>query len=267
MELSKRLTAVAGMVTKGNIVCDVGCDHGYVSIYLVRERISPRVIAMDVRKGPLAQAKEHIRLYGLEDYIETRLSDGVDALKVGEADTLILAGMGGRLMEGILTRGREKVIRMKELILQPQSEIAAFRKFLREAGFKIASEDMVFEEGKFYPMMRVIPQMQGADVDADAQKDVVQSECVQSECVQIGESEKLPGEEAESLEDLYGGLLLRQRHPVLKQYLNYRKEKLTQLLQDLTAASGGSEKSRMRVEEVKQELFRNELAREWYKNK
>ena len=102
MELSKRLAAVAAMVTKGNIVCDVGCDHGYVSIYLVREKISPRVIAMDVRPGPLAQAKEHILMYGLSDYIETRLSDGVDALNEGEADTLILAGMGGRLMEGIL---------------------------------------------------------------------------------------------------------------------------------------------------------------------
>lgn len=256
MELSKRLTAVAGMVTKGNIVCDVGCDHGYVSIYLIQEGISPRVIAMDVRKGPLAQAKEHIRVYGLEDYIETRLSDGVDALSAGEADALILAGMGGRLMEGILTRGREKVIRMKELILQPQSEIAAFRKFLREAGFQIVEEDMVFEDGKFYPMMRIIPQMQGADVDAG-----VQSESAQEEEI------KLQEETVESLDDLYGGLLLRQRHPVLKQYLDYQKGKLTQLLQDLTAASGESEKSKKRVEEVKQELFWNESARERYKNK
>ena len=239
MELSKRLTAVADMVSKGNVVCDVGCDHGYVSIYLVRERISPRVIAMDVRKGPLAQAKEHIRMYGLEEYIETRLSDGVDALSVGEADTLILAGMGGRLMEGILTRGMEKVTRMKELILQPQSEIAAFRKFLRETGFKITSEDMVFEDGKFYPMMRVVPRKQGAVVETDEQE----------------------------LEDLSGGLLLEQKHPVLFQYLNYQKEKLTQLLQDLTAASGVSEKSKKRVEEVKRELLRNKSARERYENR
>ena len=109
MELSRRLAAVAGMVTKGNVVCDVGCDHGYVSIYLVQEGISPHVIAMDVREGPLSHAKEHIRMYGLCNYIETRLSDGVEKLEMGEADTLILAGMGGRLMEAIITRGIAKV--------------------------------------------------------------------------------------------------------------------------------------------------------------
>lgn len=243
MELSKRLAAVAAMVTKGNIVCDVGCDHGYVSIYLVREKISPRVIAMDVRPGPLAQAKEHILMYGLSDYIETRLSDGVDALNEGEADTLILAGMGGRLMEGILTRGREKVFRMKELILQPQSEIAAFRRFLRQEGMEIVAEDMVFEDGKYYPMMKVVPTMQGVSAEAFS-----------------------ADEESDSylLNDLYGKLLLEQKHPVLKKFLDYRDEKLTQLLMDLESVSGDSPKSRLRMEEVKEELSRNKEARERY---
>lgn len=235
MELSKRLGAVAGMVTKGNVVCDVGCDHGYVSIYLVQEGISPHVIAMDVREGPLSHAKEHIRMYGLGDYIEIRLSDGVDKLEIGEADTLILAGMGGRLMEGIITRGINKVLKLKELILQPQSEIALFRKFLRENGFAVVEEDMVYEDGKYYPLMRAIPQKQGANVDVN-----------------------------EELNDLYGGILLANRHPVLKQYLDFQKEKLTQLLQDLTAISTESEKSRNRIDEVKKELLLNELARERY---
>lgn len=235
MELSKRLAAVAGMVTKGNVVCDVGCDHGYVSIYLVRQGISPRVIAMDVRKGPLSHAKEHISMYGLCDYIETRLSDGVDKLEIGEADTLILAGMGGRLMEGIITRGFTKALKLKELILQPQSEIALFRKFLRENGFVIVEEDMVYEDGKYYPLMRAVPGQQGVCVDTN-----------------------------EELNDLYGEILLANRHPVLKQYLDFQKEKLTQLLQELTAISTESEKSRNRIDEVKKELLLNELARERY---
>ena len=84
MELSKRLRAVADMVSVGNRACDAGCDHGYVSIYLVQKKICPGVIAMDVNAGPLAQAKTHIEAYGLSEYIETRLSDGVTALSVGE---------------------------------------------------------------------------------------------------------------------------------------------------------------------------------------
>jgi len=235
MELSKRLAAVAGMVTKGNVVCDVGCDHGYVSIYLVKQGISPKVIAMDVRKGPLSQAEEHIRMYGLCDYIETRLSDGVDKLNVGEADTLILAGMGGRLMEGIITRGITKVRCLKELILQPQSEIQLFRKFLRENYFRIVEEDMIFEDGKYYPLMRVVPVSQGAKL-----------------------------EEPDELKDLYGGLLLEMKHPVLKEYLDYQNMKMTGLLQDLTIASEESEKSRNRIEEVKKELLLNQMARERY---
>ena len=86
----------------------MGCDHGWVSVYLVQQGISPRVLAMDVRRGPLSRAQQHIRQRGLEAYIETRLSDGVAALEAGEADTVLCAGMGGRLMQRILEEGREK---------------------------------------------------------------------------------------------------------------------------------------------------------------
>lgn len=232
MELSKRLAAVAGMVTEGNVVCDAGCDHGYVSIFLILEKISPKVIAMDIRSGPLARAQEHIRMYGLSDYIETRLSDGVDKLGTDEADTLILAGMGGRLMESILTRGRAKALRMKEIILQPQSELPQFRKFLRKEGFLTCQENMVFEDGKYYPMMRVLP----------------------------GKGE--PGEENTDTElaDLYGGLLLSKKHPVLKQYLEFQRQKLLSLQKELGSAAWLSEKSRKRLKEIERELLLNQRA-------
>lgn len=235
MELSRRLTAVAGMVTEGNVVCDVGCDHGYVSIYLIKQGISPHVIAMDVRKGPLSHAKKHIDMYGLCDYIETRLSDGMDELQTGEADTLIMAGMGGRLMEDIIIRGMNKVEHLKELILQPQSEIGLFRKFLRDNGLKIVEEDMVYEDGKYYSLMRA-----------------VSGKC--AVCQDTGSR----------IYDLYGEILLTNRHPVLKQYLDYQHEKLGHLLEELSVVSSESEKSRKRIEEVKKELLLNQLAREMY---
>ena len=102
IELSNRLRRIADMVSKGNVVCDVGCDHGFVSIYLIKQGIASFVYAMDVRKGPLDRAKEHIAAYNLEDKIETRLSDGVEKLAVGEAGAMVLAGMGGKLMQKIL---------------------------------------------------------------------------------------------------------------------------------------------------------------------
>ena len=103
------------------------------------------------------QAQEHIRQYGLEEYIQTRLSDGLEGLKAGEGDTLVIAGMGGPLMERILTDGRSVRNSFSELILQPQSDIPHFRRFIQSEGWEITEEKMVEEDGKFYPMMRVVP--------------------------------------------------------------------------------------------------------------
>lgn len=154
--LSKRLQAVADMVSGKNRVCDVGCDHGFVSIYLVEQGISPSVLAMDVRRGPLGAAAEHVEERGLSDCIETRLSDGLHNYRIGEADTLICAGMGGRLMMRILSEDREKTDSFQEMILQPQSDIELFRRFLYEQGYHITNENMIEEDGKFYPMMRAV---------------------------------------------------------------------------------------------------------------
>lgn len=156
VQLSQRLLAVAGLVTSGNIVADVGCDHAYTSIYLCEQGISPSVIAMDVRTGPLERARENIKTYGRELQISLRLSDGLAALKPGEADTILLAGMGGILMMKILTEHPATTASAKELILQPQSEIAEVRRFLHKSGYRIAAEQMRKEDGKFYVILRAV---------------------------------------------------------------------------------------------------------------
>ena len=132
--LSERMKAITTMVTPGNRVCDIGCDHGYISIFLVQQKISPNVIACDINKGPLSRAQENIEAYCLEQYIETRLSDGLNALAMKEADTMICAGMGGKVMQHILVEGHQNAKSFQELILQPQSEIKQFREFLRKGG-------------------------------------------------------------------------------------------------------------------------------------
>lgn len=219
MELSARLEAVAKMVTKGNRVCDVGCDHGYISIYLVKNNISSYVYAMDVNKGPLERAKEHIKTYGYADKIETILSDGLIALCDRESDALVCAGMGGKLVIKILTEGIEKVKKMQELILQPQSEIHLVRAFLREQGFYIDREDMVFEDGKYYPMMHVL-------VHSDKKN------------------------EDNPVFDKFGPMLLKDKNPILGDYLEYTKSTLDEIEQKLTAETK-TDKIEKRMTELK----------------
>ena len=154
MKLSERMKAVAAMVTNGNVLADVGTDHGYVPIMLVQRGFVPSAIAMDINEGPLQRARENVLLYQLQEKIDTRLSNGVEALTDGEAESIVIAGMGGELIIRILTDGEKICKSAQELILQPQSEIQKVRKFLREHEYRIVDENMVFEEQKYYSVIR-----------------------------------------------------------------------------------------------------------------
>lgn len=155
MHLSKRLLALTSFVTPGSRLADIGTDHGYVPIYLVENGIIPSAIAMDINEGPLKKAQEHIIEHQLEGKITTRLSDGLDKLKSHEADTVLIAGMGGALMARIIENNMHTLETVSELILQPQSEIAQFRHFLHDSGFKIVQEHMLIDDGKFYVIIKV----------------------------------------------------------------------------------------------------------------
>lgn len=227
MQLSDRLLAVAGLVTPGNRIADVGCDHGYIPIYLYEEGIIPGAVAMDVNQGPLLRAKEHIREHGLGQYIETRLSDGVQNLRPAEVQTVIIAGMGGPLMEKIISDGRESLAFVQELILQPQSEIGHFRHFLLDNGYSVLQEDMVFEEGKYYPMMKAVPGVQ---------------------------------EYAQEYEYQFGRLLIETCHPVLLHYLKNEKDTCVRLLAHLQQAD--TDAARKRSREVRERLELLHLALE-----
>lgn len=215
MQLSKRLQAVARLVTPGSRLADVGTDHGYVPIWLFEQGKILSAIAMDLRKGPLERAREHIQMHGLDAHIETRLSDGLDKLLPGEADSIVIAGMGGMLVVKILSQGQKVLSSVKELILQPQSDLDAVREYLHRTGFVIVKEDMIFEDGKYYPMMKAV---HGDNTDD------------------------------RKIWFLYGRLLLENRHPVLKSYLEKEYDGCCKLLEKLSRTS--TEAAKHRCEEL-----------------
>ena len=221
IHLSKRLTALANMVTDGNRLADIGTDHGYIPIYLCQTGKIPSALAMDIGKGPLQQAQTHIAEHGLSEQIKTRLSDGMAALQFGEADTILIAGMGGGLVMKILSEGAEKLTGKEELILQPQSEIALVREFLRVRNFQILNEDMILEDGKYYPMMKV-SQQKAAE-----------------------QTKILPQEVA----DAFGPVLLQKRHPVLKEWLG-RELRTTNSVIEQLSAQPDHERIRNRMQQV-----------------
>lgn len=212
MHLSKRLQAVADMVTKGNRVADVGTDHAYVPIYLVEQGKIPGAIALDINHGPLNRAKEHIAENKLLNYIDTRLSNGLTALREEEADSLIIAGMGGGLIVRILTEGKKWLPSFQELILQPQSEIDTVRRFLYENSYQIIDESMILEEGKYYPMMKAV-------------------------AIERFEGKRTAADKQQELYFKYGQLLLERKNLVLKQFLEKEYKLYTNLNDKLKLSS------------------------------
>ena len=249
--LSNRMQALTDMVTPGTVITDVGCDHGFVSVYLVQKGLSPRVIAMDVRSGPLERAREHIREYGLQDRIETRLSDGLHGLKTGEANGMICAGMGGPLMEKILTEGREQAQGFAELILQPQSEIPHFRTFLMDEGYLLLDENIIYEEGKYYFMMKV--RWLGAMTD-----DVVRQK--------VGDSWKTEGLDP-GLAEKFGPLLLSRRDRILREYLEWMLTERRQIVGRMEQkADADNHRTICRRQEIADEITLITRALDWYDN-
>ncbi len=157
MKLSDRLESIIAMVPGCTAAADIGTDHGFVPIELVRRGIVKRAVASDVRKGPLERARQHIENAGLSDRIETRLGSGLETLVPGDEQVLILAGMGGILTAELLNNTPKVLKRAEALVLSPHTDWDAVRRCVRELGFRIADETMTEEDGKFYVVMKCVP--------------------------------------------------------------------------------------------------------------
>lgn len=198
-QLPKRLETIIERMPASGCLADIGCDHAYVAIEAVRRGKAARALACDVRKGPLQQAAEHILCAGLAGKIETRLSDGLEKVAPGEADTVVVAGMGGPLMERIL-QGR--LADFGHFVLSPQSEIPHFRHFLLTEGMQIDEETMLIDEGKYYVIFNVSKRTAAS-----------------SDPMYVTEEDFL-----------YGGRLLRRLDSVLKSFLEKEKTRYEGIL-------------------------------------
>lgn len=200
MKLSKRLQTIADFVKKDAVVADIGTDHAHIPIYLIKNNIISKAYACDINKGPLEKAKENINYYGVKN-IELRLSNGLEKLKTDEADTVIIAGMGGELITDILEKGRRFFESKRKFILSPHTKIDEVRKFLLSNGFEITKEDMCIDEGKFYTVMEA----------------------------KYTENKEMYSE----AELLYGKYLIENKHPVLLRFLKKEEEKYISILSNI----------------------------------
>ena len=162
-KISERLKAIAGMTDKGLNICDIGCDHALLPIYLIKTGQIESAIAMDIGESSLAGAKSNIREFGLEDKIELRLSDGFCALRQGETDCAVIAGIGGMLMLDILKRGRDKWKDMESIILSPQRDERLIREYMSGLCY-YETDKIVSERNKFYTIMKFLPRIKPGEI-------------------------------------------------------------------------------------------------------
>jgi tRNA (adenine22-N1)-methyltransferase len=151
--LGLRLEAAIALADKQDQSIDVGTDHGYLAIELIRRGLSQTVIASDNKPLPLERAKTNIARAGLEDTIVCRLGEGLSWLDCSTGGVFIL-GMGGLMISSILeTRGTGPI---KTLILGPNTEAKELRQSLERLGFAIIDESFVEDRGKYYPLIKCV---------------------------------------------------------------------------------------------------------------
>lgn len=260
VNLSKRMEAVVNMVSPQSFtIADVGCDHAYVSIALVNKGIAKKMIAMDVRTGPLDIARRNVAEAGFADIIDIRLGDGLEKLQPGEADAIIIAGMGGLLMKGILERGMD-ILTCEEkrpvLVLQPQSDLKEVRIFLLSHAYHIVCESMLVEDGKYYTIIKAEPDEQSLALNEKLTCDKKQE----------------MSEVYTDVEFVYGRYNLVNRNEILHEYLQKERKVLKNVEKKVKTSiakveiQGGEipSSTKERLDSVTYEIELNEKALQYY---
>lgn len=202
--LSKRLQQVAQTVKNGELIADIGTDHAYIPIYLIKNKITKKAIAADISKGSCKKASLNINLRGLSDLIDVRCGNGLEVIEENEEpNVIVIAGMGGLMTISVLESNKRAVQCADQLVLQPQRDIEKVRKYIHSICFKIESEKMLKEGDKFY---NIINAVKGC-------------------------------EEYTEIEYLFGKKLIEERSSVLKEYVDTENNKLLTVLENMKNAA------------------------------
>lgn len=155
--LTPRLRIIADSIDGVDTVADIGSDHAYLPIYLVKNGRAKKAVATDINKGPVEIAKKRIKSHGAEGAVSVRQGYGLETLAPGEAEVIVIAGMGGILISEILDKGKAVAESARLLILQPMKYTDTVRKWLLENGFDIVDEELVKEQRRIYEVIWAKP--------------------------------------------------------------------------------------------------------------
>ena len=219
--ISYRLNAIVNMVPKADTVADIGTDHGKVAADIIKKGKARRVICSDISGKSLDKARKLVRSKKLEDFITFREGDGLSVLEPGEADTAVIAGMGGELIADMLKKGGSRVPEI--LVLSCNTASGLLREWLCKNGFVIEDEELVFENRHFYPVM----------------------------LVKKGEAEELGEMELE-----FGPVLLKKKPKILKVYLNRRIETTLEIRKKLGKANSKNKDELLRQIDERLGMYR-----------
>lgn len=221
MILSPRLKAIANLVPRCRSAADIGTDHGYVPLHLVKTGKIEYAIAADISPGSLNKAEELIHQHRMEDCMEARLGSGLSVLKPGEADTIIIAGMGGLLICDILEQGKAVAEKASTLILQPMVAQEELRRWLVSNNYCIVEEDLVREDNRIYEIIVAVPCPDPVKPERDIYYDI-------------------------------GWKLIESKHPLLEDFIEKKIRSLEGIINQLQA--GKSEAVARRMKELKDRL-------------
>ena len=151
---SKRIKTILSLLDACDNIIDIGCDHAYVAI-LMAYHGSKKILATDIHKGALEIAKDNIKKEGLENIIQTKLTDGLVGIDTKDYNTLVIAGMGASTIISILSL-KEKLKSIKKIIIQSNNDLDILRKYMESINYKINKEIVVYEKGHYYTIIEYI---------------------------------------------------------------------------------------------------------------
>ncbi len=218
--LSERLKVVADCVLKCDTMADIGTDHAYIPIYLVKNNIVKKAIAADISEGSCKKARLNVNSNHLYEKVDVRCGNGLEVIEKNEViDCIVIAGMGGLMAINVLESNTYAVSKAKRLILQPQKDIGKVREYIDSIGFKIIDEKMLKENGKYYNVI-------------------------------VAEKGK---ESYSKIEFLFGKRLIEEKSPILKEYILFEQNKLVKILKNMEKNNKCDDSSYKRLFELEKD--------------